>query len=108
MVKFSSDVDIARYEPVLFGELHLPWQVLSAGQAGRIEGTTFSDSGADFEAGGVKAGGVIYVRSQDGGIDGVYEIVSVDSATELTISVIRPDGDGEVLGRRRVRIWFGG
>jgi hypothetical protein len=96
MVKFSSDVDIARYEPVLFGELYLSSQVLSAGQAGRIEGTTFSDTGADFEASGVKAGGVIYVRSQDSVVDRVYEIVSVDSATELTISVIRPDGDIEV------------
>jgi hypothetical protein len=99
MVKFSGDVDIARYEPVLFGELYLSSQVLIAGQAGRIEGTTFSDTGADFESGGVKAGGVIYVRSQDSVVDGVYEIVSVDSATELTISVIRPDGSaagGEV------------
>jgi hypothetical protein len=31
MVSFSSDVDILKYEPVLFGELHLSGQVLAAG-----------------------------------------------------------------------------
>jgi len=94
---FSRDVDIARYEPVLFGGLHLGHQVLASGAAGAIDGTTFSDSGADFVGGGVKAGGVIYVRSEDGAIDGAYEIVSVDSETELTISVIRTDDDEGVL-----------
>jgi hypothetical protein len=57
-----------------------------------IDGTTFRDSGADFTGSGVKAGGVIYVRSPDGTIDGIREIVSVDSATELTVSVIRAEG----------------
>jgi len=33
MVKFSSDVDILKYEPILFSELHLPWQVLASGPA---------------------------------------------------------------------------
>jgi len=36
---------------------------------------------------------VIYLRSADGTLDGAYEIVSVDSATQLTISVIRSDSE---------------
>ena len=91
MVNFSNDVDILKYEPVLFGELHLPWQVLAAGSGGTISGTTFTASGADFVSALVTTGQVIYLQSADGSLDGTYEIVSVDSATELTVSVIRTD-----------------
>lgn len=97
MKQFCKDVDIARFEPVLFSQLYLHSQVIARGEGGRIEGTAFSDEGADFEASGVDAGGVIYVRSGDGSIEGVYEIVSVDSGTELTISVIRSEGSEDTV-----------
>jgi hypothetical protein len=97
MVSFSNDVDILKYEPALFGELHLPWQVLAAGTGGALSGTTFTASGADFVSAQVSAGGVINLRSADGLIDGVYEIVSVDSAMQLTISVIRPDSNSPAI-----------
>jgi len=93
MVNFSNDVDILKYEPILFGELHLPGQVLAAGTGGTLSGTTFTASGADFVSAQVLAGGVIYLQSADGSLDGAYEIVSVDSATQLSISVIRSDSD---------------
>lgn len=91
MVKFSDDVDILKYEPVLFGELHLPWQVLAAGTGGTLSGTTFTASGADFVGAEVSAGGVVHTQSADGSLDGAYEIVFVDSATQLTVSVVRSD-----------------
>ncbi|KPL24195.1 MAG: hypothetical protein AMJ75_04375 [Phycisphaerae bacterium SM1_79] len=91
MVSFSNDADILKYEPVLFGELHLPWQVLAAGTGGTLSGTTFTASGADFAGAQVTAGGVVYLRSADGSLDGAYEIISVDSTTQLSVSVIRPD-----------------
>ena len=97
MIGFSNDADILKYEPMLFGELHLPWQVLAAGTDGTLSGTTFSAAGADFVSAQVLAGGVVYMRSGDGSLDGVYEIVSVDSATELTVSVIRPDSDDDPI-----------
>jgi hypothetical protein len=93
MVNFSNDVDILKYEPVLFGELHLPWQVLATGTGGTLSGTSFTASGANFVSALVTAGQVIYLQSVDGSLDGAYEIISVDSATELTISVIRADSD---------------
>jgi hypothetical protein len=31
MVSFSNDADILKYESILFGELHLPGQILAAG-----------------------------------------------------------------------------
>jgi hypothetical protein len=95
MVKFSSDVDILKYEPVLFGELHLPSQVRAAGAEAVLDGTTLTAEGADFVAADVEAGGVIYLRSDDGSLDGLYEIVSVDSATQLAVSVLRTDMDDD-------------
>jgi hypothetical protein len=97
MVSFSNDADILKYEPVLFGELHLPGQVLAAGTGGVLSGTTFTASGADFVSAQVTAGGVIYLQSADGSLDGAYEIISVDSVTQLSVSVIRSDSDGEPI-----------
>jgi len=97
MVSFSNDVDILKYEPILFGELHLPWQVVAAGTGGTLSGTTFTASGADFVTAWVTAGGVIYLQSTDGSLDGTYEIVSVNSATQLTVSVLRPDGQAPAV-----------
>ena len=93
MVSFSNDVDILKYEPILFGELHLPQQVLATGTGGTLSGTTFTASGADFVSAQVCRGGVIYLQSADGTLDGAYEIVSVDSATQLSVSVIRSDSE---------------
>ena len=91
MVTFSNDADILKYEPILFGELHLPWQVLATGTGAALSGTTLTASGADFIAAQIRAGGVIYLQSADGSLDGAYEIVSVDLATQLSISVVRAD-----------------
>lgn len=97
MVNFSNDVDILKYEPVLFGELHLPGQVLASGTGGMLSGTTFTASNANFINASVAAGGVIYLQSADGTLDGAYEIVSIDSATQLTVSVLRAEPDDEPI-----------
>jgi hypothetical protein len=97
MVKFSNDVDILKYEPALFGELYLPWQVLIEGTGGILSGTNFTAAGADFIAAKVSAGGVVYLRNSALTIDGAYEIVSVDSATQLTVSVLRADDEGDTI-----------
>ena len=98
MLAFSNDVDILKYEAVLFSDLYFGWQVLCEGAGGALSGTTFSKSGEDFVSAGVIAGGVIYLRSEDGTLDGAYEIVSVDSATEVTVSVLRADGEDASVG----------
>jgi len=97
MVNFSNDVDILKYEPVLFGELHLPGQVLTSGTGGTLSGTAFSAGDANFIDASAAAGGVIYLQSADGALDGAYEIVSVDSATHLTVSVLRAEPDDEPI-----------
>ena len=91
MVTFSNDADILKYEPILFGELHLPWQVLVAGTGTSLSGTTLTASEVNFNAAQIQTGGVVYLQSADGSLDGAYEIVSVDSSTQLSISVVRAD-----------------
>ncbi len=97
MATFSKDVDVLKWEPVLFGELHMPSQVQAGGTGAALSGTTLTAAGADFVGAGIEAGGVIYLRSADGALDGAYEIVSADSATELTISVVRADTSEPVV-----------
>ena len=97
-MSFCSDVDILRYEPVLFGELHLQCQVLCSGSGGVLDGTSFTVSDNDLVASGVQAGGVIYLRDGEPIVGGCFEIVSVESASELTVSVIRGDKEEAAVG----------
>jgi len=92
---FSNDVDILRYEPVLFSELYLREQVMASGSGATVAGTTLTAPGADFSAAGVAAGGVVYLCSADGAIHGSYEVVSVDSLATLTVSVVRADASAQ-------------
>ncbi|MCJ7729695.1 MAG: hypothetical protein MUO27_07460 [Sedimentisphaerales bacterium] len=97
MVTFSNDADILRYEPILFGRLYLPGQVLAAGTGGTLSGVTFTADEADFISAQVQPAGVIYLQSEDRLLDGAFEIVAVDSLKELTISVVRADSDDEPI-----------
>ena len=89
MVKFSSDVDLLKWEPVVFRDLALASQTLSQGTDGELSGTSFTSSSGSFVNAGVTAGHVICLLSSDRSLDGCYEVVSVDSATQLTVSVVR-------------------
>lgn len=97
MNSFSNDVDILKYEPSLFDDLHFASQVLISGSGAEITGATFNAPGANLNAAKITAGMVVYLQSADGVVDGAYEIVSVDSATQLTVSVLRADGQSEVI-----------
>ena len=97
MVRLCNDIDILKYEPALFGELHPANQVLAAGTGGELAGTTFEASGADFVSAGIEAGDCVYLRSADGILDGAYEIVAVDSATQLCVSVLRGDSESDSI-----------
>ncbi len=97
MLCLSNDVDILRCEPVLFSELHLREQVIACGSAAALSGTTLTAPGADFPAAGVAAGCVVYLSSADGAVHGSYEVVSVDSPTTLTVSVVRADASAQPI-----------
>jgi len=97
MAKFSEDADILKYEPVLFGELHLPGQILASGTGGALSGTIFTAAGADFIIAQISGGGVIYLQSANGFLEGTFEIISVDSVAQLTVSVLRADSGDEPI-----------
>ncbi len=78
--------------------MHLPGQVLSTGTGGVLSRTTFTSSGADFVSAQISSGGVIHLQSADGSLDGSYEIVSVDSSTQLSVSVVRSDSSDTAVG----------
>ena len=97
MVRLCNDSDILRYEPALFGEIYQANQVLETGQGGELAGTTFEANTADFVSAGIEPGDVIYLRSADGILDGAFEITAVDSATQLCVSVLRSDSQGDPI-----------
>lgn len=88
-----TDLDIAKQDYGLFSGLTgpFPTQVLTKGNNGQVSGTTFLATGQTFTSVGIAAGHMIYLSDGVGNIDGVFEIVSVDSATQLTISIVRAD-----------------
>ena len=55
-----------------------------------------SCQGAGFDLTGIQAGNVIYIKGSSGH-EGAYEIVSVDSASQLTVSVVRGDESGDAV-----------
>jgi len=94
MTAFSKDRDILIYEPELFNQYYFQSQVLAEGTGGTLSGTSFTVSGEDFISAGVSAGCVIYLQAA-ALTACAFEVVSVDSATQLTVSVLRAQGDDE-------------
>jgi hypothetical protein len=97
MKAFSRDADLAGYEPGLFTGPDFAGPVLCRGSNGQVSGTAFTAAGENFVAKRVAAGHVIYLSDGLGAIDGAYEIVSVNSPTQLTLSVLRADRAGEPI-----------
>ncbi len=94
MNAFSNDVDLLRYEPAVFKGTTFAGQTLCRGSNGQVSAATFLASGENFISKQVRPGHVIYLSDGVGNIDGVYEVVSVDAAAQLTISVLRADPSG--------------
>lgn len=95
-----SDTDILKLEPGLLSGTSFPLasQTLCRGVTGALSGTTLTATGENFTSRGVAAEHVIYLSDGVGNIDGVYEIVSVDTATQLTISIVRSDESASPIG----------
>jgi hypothetical protein len=91
MSDFCQDIDLLALEPGIFLSGSFAGQNLLAGKDGAIDGTAFSSASSDLQAAGVEGGMVLctYATTPSEGL--AVEIVSVDSATELTVSVLRPD-----------------
>lgn len=94
MSQFCLDRDILSIEPVAYlGGGFVSVHSLLAGSDGALAGTTFTSPTSDFCAGGVQAGMVLATTATILAEGSAWEIVSVDSATQLTVSILRSDPD---------------
>jgi len=91
MDNYCQDRDLLGIEPILFIGGGFPSQRLVGGADAQISGTTFTAGSVDFGAAGVEAAMVLCTYSQSPAEGSAYEIVSVDSATTLSVSVLRAD-----------------
>ncbi|HOK67826.1 MAG TPA: hypothetical protein PK054_09485 [Anaerohalosphaeraceae bacterium] len=96
-IAFSTDADLLCYEPMIFKGTSFAGQTLARGQNGQVSGTVFLATGENFPAKQVRAGHLIYLSDGVGNLDGIYEIVRVDSASQLTLSVLRADPESEPI-----------
>lgn len=81
---YCDDVDLLDWEPEIFRDAAFASQLQLAGQ-GDLDGTLFTISEASFTDAGVVPRQVICLS---GAVSGCYPIVSVDSATRITVSVL--------------------
>lgn len=96
-ITFSTDADLFCYEPMIFKGTSFVGQTLARGQNGQVSGTTFLATGENFFVKQIRPGHLIYLSDGVGHLDGLYEIVRVEGASQLTISVFRADPDGEPI-----------
>ncbi len=81
---YCNDIDLLHWEPNLFRDAAFASQLLMAG-TGNLAGTAFTISTGSLADNHVSANDVIVLT---GAVSGSYPIVSIDSPTGLTLSVL--------------------
>jgi hypothetical protein len=97
MSEFCQDRELLCIEPVIFIGGGFASQQLIGGTGASIAASQLHWSGGDFLAAGVKPGMIATVWQSSAAEGNAYEIVSVDSQSQLTISVLRADPTGPIL-----------
>ncbi len=92
MNQFCHDRDLLAIEPDVFTTAGFAGQELISDSDGAISGTSFTSAAGDFVTTGIAAGMVVSITPSAGGARS-YEIISVDSATSMTVSILRADTD---------------
>ncbi len=90
METFCQDRDLLAIEPLIFLGGRIPGQTPLSGSGGQIADTTFT-CGGDLQAASVLAGMVLCTYAATGEQGSAWEILSVDSATTATVSILRAD-----------------
>ncbi|MBN1941813.1 MAG: hypothetical protein JW849_00805 [Phycisphaerae bacterium] len=96
-MSFCQDRDLLCIEPIVYLSGGAGGQSLAAGADGAIAGTTFTSAGSDFVSAGVQAGMVLCTYDTIPAEGRAWEILAVDSATTLSISVLRAEVDGPAV-----------
>src|SRR2546430_2194433 len=86
---FCTDVDLLQWEPNVLREATFASQTLLSG-TGELSGTTFTIVAGSLEDAVITADHVIVLG---GDVNGCFPIVSVDSSTALTLTVLYDDFD---------------
>lgn len=89
MKTFCTDRDLLVLEPSAFLDNPPAGQQLLSGSGGQLLGGTFSAAGADFLAAGIQPRMVLVTYGHVPAEGAAWEIISADSATQLTVSVLR-------------------
>ena len=97
MNRFCTDRDLLATEPSAFAADGFGAAALASGTSGGVSGTTFSASGVNFTAAGVEAGMVLTTSPTIPAEGDAWEIVSVDSPTTLTVSILRADPESAAV-----------
>lgn len=97
MPQFCQDRDLLSIEPLAYLSGAWQHQALATGNAGTQLGTTFTDTGADFVSNALAPGMVLVTWTTIPAEGLAWEIVSVDSATQLQVSVLRSSVDGPAI-----------
>ena len=84
MLTFCNDIDLLHWEPNILRDAAFASQALIGG-TGNLAGSAFTIASGSFHAAHVAQDQVIILT---GATSGSYPIVSVDSATQLTLSVL--------------------
>ncbi len=88
MTNFSTDADLLKWEPALFREMALEHQCLACGSGATSAGYQVTAPGAQFVSAHVRPGHVIHLAAAGQGVDGYYEVMSVEGETELLATVV--------------------
>ena len=88
MANFSTDADLLKWEPALFREIAPEHQCLTRGEGASSLIYQVTAPGAAFVAARVRPGHVVHLANPDQGVDGYYEVMSVEGETELLATVV--------------------
>jgi hypothetical protein len=88
MTNFSTDADLLKWEPALAREIVVDHQCLTHGSGATSSGLTVTATSGQFATSQVRPGHVIHLAGVAQGVDGFYEVLSVEGETSLTASVV--------------------
>ena len=93
MTNFSTDADLLKWEPTLLRECALDHQRLTQGDGASSQVFSVAAATGGFVTNLVRPGHVIHLRNATQGVDGYYEVFSVEGETELLAGVIGGQGN---------------
>jgi hypothetical protein len=96
MTNFSTDADLLKWEPALAREIVLDHQCLTRGAGATSAAFSVTAESGNFVTAKVRPGHVIHLANADQGVDGFYEVLSVESETELLAGLVGSRGDESV------------